>query len=72
MPKKKSPEEQPAEGILVSAAKTIGEVAGKVVAAVGGSGEQKKSSKIPKLAKKHKSHLPRKVKKAQKKGTQSQ
>lgn len=69
MPKKKSSEEQPAEGALTSAAKTIGEVAGRIVAAVGGLGEQKKSSKVPKLAKKNKTHLPRKVKKAQKKST---
>jgi hypothetical protein len=71
MAKKKDTEEQPAEGALASAAKTIGAVAGKIVAAVGGTGGQTKSSKIPKLAKKNKPHLPRKQKKAQKKAAQT-
>jgi hypothetical protein len=71
MAKKKDTEEQPAEGVLVPAAKTIGSVAGKVVAAVGGTGEQTESSKVPKLVKKNKTRLPRKQKKAQRKAAET-
>ncbi len=51
------------ESILVTAAKAIGTAAGKV-ARLAGAGEPVKSQKIPKLAKKNKSKLPRKEKKA--------
>ncbi len=53
------------DGALVSAAKAIGSVAGKVAAAVGIATPPK--PKVPKLAKKNKSRLPRRQKKAAKK-----
>jgi hypothetical protein len=68
MPKKTKTEEPP-EGVLVTAAKTIGAAAGKVAAAVGIATPPK--PKVPKLAKKHKSRLPRKQKKAAKKAVKS-
>jgi hypothetical protein len=54
------------ESGLVSAAKAVGEAAGKIAALVGVAepGPPKKSMKIPKLAKKNKSRLPRREKKA--------
>lgn len=61
MAKKKETNEAAATP-LVEAAKAIGETAGKVVAKV--EGVMKKSSKVPKLAKKNKSRLPRRQKKA--------
>ena len=72
MSKKKEATESPAEpaketkGVLVKAAKTIGETAGKIAAAVGVAQPAKKK-KTPKLAKKAKSRLPRRQKKAAKK-----
>jgi len=66
MPKKKT--EEPPDGILVTAAKAIGEAAGKVAAAVGVTPPK---PKVPKLAKKHKTRLPRKQKKAAKKAVKS-
>jgi hypothetical protein len=65
MPKKQKPDEKSDEPILVTAAKVIGKAAGKVAAAVG---VPAKSQKIAKLPKKNKSRLPRRQKKAQKKG----
>ena len=73
MPKKKEgtepaaepAKEAPAEGVLVKAAKTIGEAAGKIAAAVGVTPPAKK--KVPKLTKKNKPRLPRRQKKAAKK-----
>ena len=79
MAKKKEAQEQPAEGVLTAAAKKVGKAAGKVASAVGATAEtpaeapppapkpQTKSVKVPKLEKKNKSRLPRKVKKAQQK-----
>jgi hypothetical protein len=58
------------ESILVAAAKTIGKAAGTVASLTGiekPAPPPKKTSRKPKLAKKEKAHLPRKVKKAQKK-----
>ena len=54
------------ESGLVSAAKVVGEAAGKIAALVGVAepAAPKKSMKIPKLAKKNKSRLPRRQKKA--------
>lgn len=66
MAKKKDTNEDAAASPLVEAAKTIGKAAGKVVATVEGV-IAKKSSKIPKLAKKNKSRLPRREKKAMQK-----
>jgi hypothetical protein len=57
---------------LVSAAETVGAAIGKVAALVGAGDKPKtppKSVKIPKLAKKNKSRLPRKQKKAQQKAS---
>jgi hypothetical protein len=57
--------------VLVNAAKAIGTAAGKVVAlagaAPGGTPPPAKSMKKGKLPKKDKPHLPRRLKKAQKK-----
>lgn len=70
MAKKKNTEEAP-EGILETAAKTLGTAAGKIAAAVGVTADKKATPpskiKIPKLASKNKSRLPRKQKKALKK-----
>jgi hypothetical protein len=70
MAKKKEEQEQPAEGALATVAKAVGKAAGKVAkvaaaveAAVVPSPAPKKV-KIPKLAPKNKSRLPRKQKKA--------
>jgi hypothetical protein len=59
-----SPEQ---DGVLVKAAKAIGEAAGKIATAVGVTKPAKKAP--PKLAKKKKAGLPRKVKKAVKKAS---
>jgi hypothetical protein len=64
------------EGALVSAAKAIGKAAGKVAALAGAEAPEpakqpaKRASKA-KLAKKDKTHLPRRVKKAQKKAART-
>lgn len=64
--KKKTP-----ENVLVTTAKAIGSAAGKVVslagAAAAGIAPSTKSKKKGKLLKKDKPHLPRRLKKAQKK-----
>jgi hypothetical protein len=65
MAKKKEAQEEAPATPLVEAAKTVGEAAGKVVATF--EGIAKKSQKIPKLAPKNKSRLPRKAKKAKQK-----
>jgi hypothetical protein len=64
MSKKKETEPAP-DSTLVSAAKTIGATAGKIAAAVGVSAPPK--PKVPKLAKRKTSRLPRRQKKAAKK-----
>jgi hypothetical protein len=68
MPKKNKTAEPP-DSALVTAAKTIGDAAGKIAAAVGVSTPAK--PKVPKLAKKQKTKLPRKQKKAAKKAVKS-
>jgi hypothetical protein len=58
------------EGMLVTAAKSIGTAAGKVAAAVGittPTPAKTKKPKVARLAKKNKARLPRKQKKAAKK-----
>jgi hypothetical protein len=55
------------ESALETAAKKIGEAAGKVAAAVGVKPSTPKKEKIGKLEKKNKSRLPRKEKKAKQK-----
>lgn len=69
MSKKTKTDEPKEETVLVAAAKKIGETAGKIAALAGATAEPKVSLKvkIPKLAKKNKSRLPRRQKKAQKK-----
>jgi hypothetical protein len=67
---KKKKEESPeaADSVLVSAAKGIGTAAGKVAAAVGVTADKPATPpkpKVPKLAPKNKSRLPRRQKKAQ-------
>jgi hypothetical protein len=82
MAKKTQTQEEPADSVVATAAKTTGKAASKVVSAVagppqvdpGGNNQEhqppKVSRKIPKLAKKNKSRLPRREKKArQKAGT---
>ena len=68
MPKKQDQQEEPADSALVTAAKTIGKAAGKIVSAVSGV----KSNETPrprkgKPVKKNKTRLPRKAKKEAKK-----
>jgi hypothetical protein len=63
--------EKAQDDLLTSTAKAIGKAAGKA-AAIAGAGptpalEHKHSVKIPKLQKKNNPHLPRRLKKAQKK-----
>jgi hypothetical protein len=71
MPKKKEQSEEPNEGVLESAAKTIGTVVGKVVAAVSPTEHPrtlaKNTPEVGRLTKKNKSRLPRKQKKSQNK-----
>ena len=70
MAKKKDKQEESAESVLLTAAKNIGAPAGKIAAAVGVTPEERpqtKSAKVPKLASKNKSRLPRRQKKAQQK-----
>jgi hypothetical protein len=61
----------PEESILTTAAKAIGTAAGKLAAATGVADVPKpntpKKVRIPKLQKKNNPHVPRKLKKAQKK-----
>ncbi|HLK47517.1 MAG TPA: hypothetical protein VKT49_05245 [Bryobacteraceae bacterium] len=62
--------EPAAEGLLATAAKTIGKAAGKIAAATGvkpDPAEHPQSPKKGKLAPKNKARLPRRQKKAQKK-----
>jgi hypothetical protein len=62
MAKKKDSKDEAAASPLVDAAKTLGEAAGTVVAAVEGV-VGKQSAKVPKLAPKNKARVPRKAKK---------
>ena len=63
--------EKAPDDLLTSTAKAIGKAAGKVAAIAGAeptpAPEHKQSVKIPKLQKKNNPHLPRRLKKAQKK-----
>jgi hypothetical protein len=62
MAKKKDTQEVSPDGVLATAAKTIGATAGKIASAVGISTPPK--PKAPKLVKKNKKRLPRRQKKA--------
>ena len=67
MAKKSTNPEEASESLLVTAAKGLGAVAGKVAALAGAKPETRtspKNVKKPKLAGKNKSRLPRKEKKA--------
>jgi hypothetical protein len=55
------------EGALVSAAKAIGKAAGKVAALAGAEAPAPAPKPSGRLVKKNKPHLPRRMKKAQKK-----
>ncbi len=55
------------EGLLAKTAKAIGNVAGKIVTGVGAAPPAKKQARPARLAKKQKTKLPRKQKKAIKK-----
>lgn len=82
MAKKKDNTDQPEEGVLTAAAKAVGKAAGKVAALAGAGGETpaaeaspaepKKTTKVPKLAPKNKSRLPRREKKARQKAAARQ
>jgi hypothetical protein len=67
MAKKKEAKEIAPDGALVTAAKTIGATAGKIAAAVGITAPK---PNVPKLAKKNKSRLPRRQKKAARKAAE--
>ena len=67
--------EKAPDDLLTSTAKAIGKAAGKVAAIAGAEHtppEHKQSVKIPKLQKKNNVHLPRRLKKAQKKAALAQ
>jgi len=70
MSKKKDTQEEPADGVLVTAAKTIGKAAGKVASAVSGTKARKGRKKGTRPVKKQKTGLPRKAKKEAKKAAQ--
>jgi hypothetical protein len=65
MAKKKETRESP-DGVLITAAKTIGAAAGKIAAAAGVTASPK--PKVSKLVKKKQSRLPRRLKKTTQKG----
>ena len=67
MSKKKDTQEEPADSVLVKAAKTIGKAAGKISSAVGDTKVRKGRKKGTRPAKKQKTGLPRKAKKEAKK-----
>jgi hypothetical protein len=67
---KKKETQKPPDGVLVTAAKTIGAAVGTIAAAGGMTAPQK--PKVPKLVSKNKSRLPRRQKKtAQKLATRA-
>ena len=70
MAKKKDTQVESTDSALNEAAKTIGKAAGVVASAVGVT-PHTKSLKVPKLAKKNKHRIPRREKKALKKGQPS-
>jgi len=66
MPKKKQEAAGDAnDPLLVSAAKTVGNIAGKVAATLGATPAAAPRKRSPKLPPKNKARLPRKLKKAQ-------
>jgi hypothetical protein len=69
MAKKKETQEGSQDGVLATAAKTIGGAAGKIAAAMGVSTPPK--PKVPKLVKRNKKRLPRRQKKAARKAVKS-
>ena len=70
MSKKKDTQEEPADGVLVTAAKTIGKAAGKIASSVSGTRARKGRKKGTRPVKKQKTGLPRKAKKEAKKAAQ--
>jgi len=69
MARKKQTEEHEQENVVVTAAKAVGDAAGKIAALAGATPErpQTPSAKKGKLQKKNGSRLPRRQKKAQQK-----
>jgi len=56
---------EPEDSVIISAAKAVGTAAGKIASLAGATvGAQRAKPKKPKLAKKNKSRLPRREKKA--------
>ena len=70
MSKKKDTQEEPADSVLVTAAKAIGKAAGKIASAVSGTKARKGRKKGTRPVKKQKTGLPRKAKKEAKKAAQ--
>ena len=70
MSKKKDTQEEPADGVLVTAAKTIAKAAGKIASAVSGTKARKGRKKGTRPVKKQKTGLPRKAKKEAQKAAQ--
>jgi hypothetical protein len=70
MSKKEDTQEEPADGVLVTAAKTIGKAAGKIASTVSGTKARKGRKKGTRPVKKQKTGLPRKAKKEAKKAAQ--
>jgi microcompartment protein CcmK/EutM len=70
MSKKKDTQEEPADGLLVTAAKTVGKAAGEIASVVSGSTSRPSKKKGTRPVKKKKTGLPRKAKKAAKKAAQ--
>ena len=70
MSKKKDTQEEPADGVLVTAAKTIAKAAGKIASAVSGTKARKGRKKGTRPVKNQKTGLPRKAKKEAKKAAQ--
>jgi len=70
MSKKKDAQEEPADGVLVTAAKTIAKAPGKIASAVSGTKARKGRKKGTRPVKKQKTGLPRKAKKEAKKAAQ--
>lgn len=70
MSKNKDTQGEPADGVLVTAAKTIGKAAGKIASAVSGTKARKGRKKGTRPVKKQKTGLPRKAKKEAKKAAQ--
>jgi hypothetical protein len=70
MPKNKDTQDETADGVLVTAAKTVGKAAAKIASVVSRSSSRSSKNKGTRPVKKKKTGLPRKAKKAAKKAAQ--